>query len=111
MTDTVAEIDPTAAHDLHEAGSVILLDVREPDEWQSGHAPGALHIPLGDLDPDRVTGSEIVVVCRSGNRSGKAAVRLAESGISVRNMVGGMQAWAAEGLPVVTPQGGAGTIA
>lgn len=105
------DIDPAAAHDLHESGDVILLDVREPDEWQTGHAPGALHIPLGDLDPDRVAGSEIVVVCRSGNRSGQAVQRLAASGVAARNMAGGMKAWAADGLPVVTPQGGSGTIA
>ena len=111
MTEPLPEIDPTAAHDLHESGAAILLDVREPDEWASGHAPGALHIPLGNLDPDRVKGTEIVVVCRSGNRSGHAVQLLAASGVAARNMSGGMKAWAAVDLPVVTPQGGPGTVA
>lgn len=111
MTDPVAEIDPTAAHDLHESGAVILLDVREPEEWQSGHAPGAMHIPLGNLDPGWVKGTEIVVVCRSGNRSGQAVQLLAASGVAARNLSGGMKAWAADGLPIVTPQGGPGTVA
>ncbi|MGA8851134.1 MAG: rhodanese-like domain-containing protein [Aeromicrobium sp.] len=111
MSEPVVDIDPTQAHDLHESGAVVLLDVREPEEWQAGHAPGALHIPLGDLDADRVAGSDIVVVCRSGNRSGQAVQRLAASGVPARNMTGGMKAWAADGLPIVTPQGGPGTIA
>jgi rhodanese-related sulfurtransferase len=111
MPEPLADIAPAAVYALHESGSIVLLDVREPEEWRSGHAPGALHIPLGELAPDRVTGGGIVVVCRSGNRSGKAAVLLAQSGVAVRNMSGGMQAWAADGLPVVKPNGEPGTVA
>lgn len=108
MTD---DIDVRTAHDLHEAGRVVLLDVREPGEWAAGHAPGALHVPLGDLDSDRIAGDEVVTVCRSGARSARAAAALAQAGVQVRNMVGGMQAWAEAGLPVVAPDGGAGTVA
>ncbi len=104
-------VDVRTAHDLHESGQVVLLDVREPEEWAAGHAPGALHVPLGELDPDRIGGGEVVAVCRSGNRSGRATEALAQAGVSVRNMTGGMQAWAEAGLPMVAPDGGAGTVA
>lgn len=55
--------------------NVVILDVREPDEWESGHIPGAKHIPLGQIaralnELDKK--EETVVVCRSGNRSGQA---------------------------------------
>jgi rhodanese-related sulfurtransferase len=104
-------VDVRTAHDLHERGAVVLLDVREPEEWAAGHAPGALHVPLGELDADRIGRGEVVAVCRSGNRSGRAAVALERAGVPVRNMTGGMQAWAEAGLPVVTADGGAGTVA
>jgi rhodanese-related sulfurtransferase len=64
-------VGPREADDLVRSGAV-LLDVREPSEWQAGHAPGARHVPLGKLEAklgvlprDR----QVVVVCRSGNRS------------------------------------------
>ena len=73
MTD-IAEIEVTAVPAVLAAGGV-LLDVREPEEWEAGHAPGARHVPLGVL-PDRMGELEragpIVVVCRSGHRSGLA---------------------------------------
>lgn len=111
MPLAIVNVEPLTARDLHASGSVMLLDVREDNEWDAGHAPGAQHTPLGQLDPHALMGSDVVVVCRSGNRSGKAAVVLAEAGINVRNLNGGMQAWAKDGLPVVTPDGTPGTVA
>jgi rhodanese-related sulfurtransferase len=90
-----------------------LLDVREPDEWTAGHAPGATHVPLGELSArvDEVPKDRpIVAVCRVGGRSGKAAQALAASGYDVVNLDGGMQAWDAAGQPVVTDDGSAGTV-
>ena len=108
----VTEIDPAEAARLADAGQVLLLDVREPGEWDSGHAPLATHVPLGDLDPAAVPqGLPVVAICRSGNRSGHAAQALAAAGIDVRNMAGGMNAWAAAGLPVVRADGAPGEIA
>lgn len=84
--------------------SLQVVDVREPDEWAAGHMPGAVLIPLEqlgirshELDPAR----PVVVVCRSGNRSGAGTQLLLQSGFKdVKNLVGGMIAWSAAGKPV-----------
>jgi rhodanese-related sulfurtransferase len=93
--------------------SVVLLDVREDDEWQRGHAPGAKHIPmgqiparLGEIDPQ----SQLFVVCHLGGRSERVAQYLARNGYSPANVSGGMQAWAASGRSVITDDGGAGVV-
>jgi rhodanese-related sulfurtransferase len=89
-------------------GSAVLLDVREPGEWQAGHAPQADHIPLGQLE-DRLAelprNRQIITVCRSGHRSVLAAQQLAACGYQAINLTGGMTAWAYAGLPVVTATG------
>jgi rhodanese-related sulfurtransferase len=88
--------------------NVWLLDVREDDEWVAGHAPGARHIPLGQLG-DRageVPQDELIyVICRSGMRSGRAVQALAGAGWRAVNVAGGMQDWAAAGRPMVTDSG------
>lgn len=107
----IPEIDATEAARLTDAGEVLLLDVREDDEWGSGHAPQATHTTLGTLDPATVPRDRpVIAVCRSGNRSSKAAQALAASGHDVRNLTGGMQAWAGAGLPVVGPEGAPGQV-
>jgi rhodanese-related sulfurtransferase len=85
-----------------------LLDVREDDEWAAGHAPGARHIPLGQLGARaaEVPQDELIyVVCRSGGRSAQAAQALAGGGWQAVNVAGGMQSWAAAGRPMVTDSG------
>ncbi len=112
MTDPIREIDVQHAARLTEAGEALLLDVREDDEWAAGRAPGAEHVPLGSLQPGEVpTDRPVLALCRSGNRSGKAAQALAAAGVNVRNVTGGMKAWAAAGLPVVTAGDQPGTVA
>ncbi|MCL8027529.1 rhodanese-like domain-containing protein [Nocardioides bruguierae] len=97
----VPTVDVHEALRLHGEGA-LLLDVREPDEWAEVHVDGATHLPLGHLDPADVPSDRLVVaVCRSGNRSGKAAAVLAEAGHHVVNMGGGMIAWTRAGLPAV----------
>ncbi len=93
--------------------SVVLLDVRENDEWQRGHAAGAQHIPMGEvpariaeIDPD----AKLFVVCHLGGRSLRVAQYLAQNGYAPINVGGGMQAWADAGRPVVTDTGGGGTV-
>lgn len=86
----------------------VLLDVREPDEWASGHAPGAIHIPLGEvseriaeLDPDL----QILVMCRSGARSERATQYLNHFGYEATNLDGGILAWQEVNLPIVVEDG------
>ena len=92
---------------------VVLLDVREDDEWQRGHAPGAQHIPMGDV-PARMaeidTEADLYVVCHAGGRSQRVAQYLARNGYEPVNITGGMLAWAGAGRPVVTDDGGVGTV-
>jgi rhodanese-related sulfurtransferase len=97
------DVTPIEAQQLARKGA-LLLDVREPGEWNAGHAPGALLIPLGQLSSrleELPRGREIVVACRSGNRSGVAVGLLRRAGFSrVHNMAGGMVAWSRADLPV-----------
>ena len=91
------------------ATDAYLLDVREPDEWVNGHAPGAHHLPMMEI-PTRMaevpTDVEVVVVCRSGGRSGQVVSYLMGNGWdNVRNLDGGMQSWAASGRDVVSENG------
>ena len=96
-------ISAAEARTRQQAGAQI-VDVREPDEWRAGHIPGAVHVPLAslqarmrDLDPQR----ELIVVCRSGNRSAMAVSFLQSAGLAgAVNLEGGMIAWGRHGLPV-----------
>lgn len=86
-----------------------LLDVREPDEWAAGHAPGAHHVPMMEI-PARMAevpaDVDVVVVCRSGGRSGQVVSYLMGNGLdNVRNLDGGMKSWAASGRAIVTESG------
>ncbi|MBB3750890.1 rhodanese-related sulfurtransferase [Mycolicibacterium sp. BK634] len=107
----VLEVDPMGATTLVEKSGAVLLDVREDDEWTAGHAPGAVHVRLGELDERAFeTTVPIVAVCRSGGRSGSAATRLAAAGLTVYNLAGGMGAWQRSGQPVIRNDGTAGTV-
>lgn len=92
---------------------VQVLDVREVPEWRAGRIDRALHIPLAslparlaELDRDR----PVVVVCRSGMRSGRAALFLQHHGFDAHNLDGGMEAWARAGLGFSAADGGAGRV-
>ena len=98
-----------------ENGSVehVLLDVRNADEWEAGHAPTAKWVTLKELESARFQlpmNRRIVCVCRSGVRSARATESLIQWGFEAANMVGGMQAWAAAGFPVVRDDGTPGTV-
>ena len=88
------------------ANDAVIIDVREPDEWAAGHAPGAIHIPLGDLParlaelPGAGAGS-LAVTCRGGGRSSRAVAWLTQQGYDVANLDGGMKAWQIAGKPMV----------
>lgn len=105
------EIDVAEAARRLQTGQVLMLDVREDDEWTAGRAPDALHMALSELRPAEVpTDRPVIAMCRSGNRSGKAAVELAAAGVDVTNIAGGMKAWEAAGLPVVADGGAPGVV-
>ncbi|MGQ0826143.1 MAG: rhodanese-like domain-containing protein [Actinomycetota bacterium] len=91
----------------------VLLDVRNADQWQAGHAPGATWIPLPELERARTEvafNRRVVCVCRSGGRSARAAEALIGWGFEAVNVAGGMKAWAAAGLPIVRDDESPGTI-
>lgn len=88
----------------------LLLDTRSPDAWEQGHVPGALHLPggeipvrVGELDP----AVPVVTYCWGPGCNGatRAALALALLGFRVREMLGGFEYWAREGLPVETSAG------
>ena len=92
---------------------IVLLDVREDDEWDKGHAPGALHIPLVDV-PARLDDididADIFVICRNGGRSRVASEYLVSLGYEVTNVNGGMVAWASAGRVLIDNDGAQGDI-
>lgn len=93
------------------AGGALLIDVREPSEWRSGIVTGAQLLSLSDLQGDRAAWApvltanrdrELVLYCRSGNRSGIAARLLAAEGFRTTN-AGGFSSWQAAGQPTSQP--------
>jgi rhodanese-related sulfurtransferase len=84
----------------------LVLDVRENQEFAAGHVPRARHIPLGQLasrlpELEKFKGRPVVVVCRSGARSGRACAILRKNGFGqVYNLGGGMTAWEQANMPV-----------
>ena len=104
----VANITPIEAAKLVAAGQAVLVDVREPAEWaETGVAAPAVLLPKSDFDGaqknwkpflEQNAGKEIILYCRSGNRSGKVAVALAENGLRVAN-AGSFGSWQKAGLP------------
>jgi rhodanese-related sulfurtransferase len=96
-----------AAAALRDEGAVA-IDVREADEWHAGHMGGSEWIPLGELGVravDLPRDRPLVIVCRTGSRSGYAADALAAAGYDARNLAGGLKRWVAAELPL-EPAGG-----
>ncbi len=99
------EVSVTEAAALRDAGAFV-LDVREPEEWVESHIPGATLIPLGEL-ASRVNevpkDRQVVVVCRSGNRSQQGRDILLAAGFEqVTSMAGGIKQWSAAGFETVS---------
>jgi len=93
---------------LRAEREVVVLDVRDQEEWDAGHIPGALWIPTDEISDRRgelPTTRRIITICRSGKRSAQAAKQLREEGYEADNVEGGMQAWHAAGLPIEPPDG------
>lgn len=105
----VPRITPTEAVQRVASGKAVLVDVREPSEWaESGVAAPAVLLPMSDFNGEKKlwklflennAGKEIIVYCRSGNRSGQVAQKLAADGKTVAN-AGAFKDWVAADLPV-----------
>ena len=95
---------------------VTLLDVREDHEWVAGHAPEALHVPLGQLAARHAEvaaaagGGQLLVVCHVGARSARATAFLTQTGVDAVNLVGGMKHWGDAGRPLVSETGDPPTV-
>lgn len=112
MKQRVLELSASEAFSSLQSGAV-LLDVREEKEWLAGHAPGAVHLPLGEVAArlSELGKSEpVLVICRSGRRSALAVEMLCAAGFDAYNCAGGMQAWQQAGGAVLTPSGQPGTV-
>jgi rhodanese-related sulfurtransferase len=108
------ETDVSDVHEALESGApgFVLLDSRSREAWQQGHVPGAVHLPgreipgraAAELDPS----VPVVTYCWGPGCNGatRAALALAQLGYRVREMLGGFEYWAREGLPVETADGG-----
>ncbi len=95
----VPAVSPQQAAQMQSEKNAVIIDVREKDEWNSGHIAGAIHIPLSEIS-NRVSelakyqNQPVIMQCRSGSRSARAADILAKSGFTnVHNMDGGLNAW------------------
>lgn len=86
-----------------------LLDVREPDEWSVGHAPDAVHIPMGEVMgrlAEVPNDRRVHVVCKAGGRSAQVTQYLIAQGVDAVNVDGGMLAWDSAALPMTSENGG-----
>ena len=104
LTTLPDEVDVETVAAIRQNPGVYLLDVREPDEYAAGHIPGITLIPMGEV-ASRLTelprDKEIIVTCRTGNRSSQVADLLREQGFTnVHNMTGGIVAWEEAGYAV-----------
>lgn len=94
---------------------LVVLDVREDDEWAAGHIDGAVHIPLGEL-PERLgefvelEAEQTLIVCKAGGRSARAVAYLAQQGYDVVNLADGMLGWERAGRAMVADSGQSPTV-
>ncbi len=111
MTEgSVSQIPISGVASLVEEGAAF-IDVREPHETSLGRAPDVTCIPMQAFDMSLVPADvPLVLICRSGVRSDTVANALAGMGYTTHNVVGGMVAWQAAGLPVVAEDGSPGVV-
>lgn len=106
----ITNISPQQSAAMLAEQKAIIVDVREDDEWNEQHIAGAIHIPLGQVESRlselaQYKNSTVIVQCRSGKRSAKAAGILIDAGFSqILNLDGGILAWGGAGLKTMKPQ-------
>src|SRR5881396_3642053 len=106
----ISEIDATQARERIESGEPVVVDIREQNEWDEGHIPGAVHVPRGNLEsrieavlPDR--DRPVLLYCAAGSRSAFAAKTLEELGYEhVSSLSGGYTDWKRNGFPTQLPR-------
>jgi sulfur-carrier protein adenylyltransferase/sulfurtransferase len=107
----ISELDASRARELVDTRTAVVVDVREQDEWDEGHIPGAVHIPRGYLE-SRIEGAapdlsgQVLLYCSAGNRSAFAAKTLEEMGYEdVVSLAGGFTDWKRNGFPIELQSG------
>lgn len=108
FTDPAHELTPAQVKDALDSGEIVLIDVREPYEWEAGHIHGAQHIELERLASradDVPSDKKVVFLCRLGVRSAMAMQAFRASGWDAYHVGGGIQRWVDDGLPL-EPEGG-----
>jgi rhodanese-related sulfurtransferase len=105
---------PKQIHDALARGEIVLIDVREPSEYAVERIHGAMLFPLSTFDPAALpdeVGKQVVLQCGSGKRSEMALLKAVAAGVKVRShMGGGIMAWKAAGLPVVSTDPATGAV-
>jgi rhodanese-related sulfurtransferase len=108
FADPAHELTPAQVKEALDKGDVVLIDVREPYEWDAGRIPGATHIELERLAAraeEVPTDRPIVFQCRLGVRSAMAMQAFRASGWDAYHLGGGIQRWVNEGLPIEPESG------
>lgn len=99
MSTKIKSIDPTTAHEWLERGEAIVIDVREPQEYQESHIVGAYLIPVGTIAKDKlpreILNKKIIVHCKFGKRGLSACEKLfsEDMNLDIYNLDGGITAW------------------
>lgn len=106
-------VETITVDELVQLAEITLLDIRDQQGWDLGHAPGAVHIPLaelparfGELDLD----TDVYVICRGGGQAPKAVRYLELSGVDATAVDGGMLSWGQQNRPVVRDDGTSGSV-
>jgi len=102
----VKQVNPAEAVRLMDDDSLVILDTREDQEFNSGHIKGAVHIPMSQLkkrmnELEKYKSKPLLLYCRSGNRSNHSGKILSNAGFeNVQNLAGGVMAWGTANLPL-----------
>jgi rhodanese-related sulfurtransferase len=102
------DVSPERVAELQREGSIQLIDIREPYEWEAGRIPGARFVTMGELQAQAPTidgDTPVVFYCRVGGRSAMAAMAFRRAGYDAYTMTGGLVEWAAQGRPLEPDDG------
>ena len=101
---THKELNPKELEILMSQGKVLVVDVREPNEYAAGHIPGSVNYPLSQFNPANVpheAGKQTILSCAAGSRSAAALAKCAAAQSAIdTHLRGGFSAWASSGMPV-----------